>query len=476
MGTVIIWLSTKYIVDKRLFGFSKNLTTQAVTLGQFLLFGLNNALTLFIHRYNDDDKKRKLLLTLCFATPLVMVALFSAVYFGLRTWLLHHYQPEDVPLVDAYFAWLPIYTLFFVYMVLFEQYLGSQMKVAISSFMREIVVRLISIVVIVLYAVGTISFHTLVVATVLTYTLPLLIFYYLSLKTEKFGFSVQWHDMDSGEYREIVHFAWYHFLLTVSVILVGSMDVLLLPYYDHRGYSSVAVYSVAVFLISFLQMPSKALTPGSYTVMAKAFAEDDLPKARDLFERSSVNILIPTVLMAVIICANLNNAVAIINNGYADIVPLFQILLVGRVFDIATGMNDQVLSITNYYKFNFYLSLVLIVVLYGLIRFLVPHYGVVGAAWSTTSAYVVFNSVKYVFVWKKLDIQPFSKDTVVILASGAAAYAVAMMPPYCRNALVDTAVRSIAGLAVYAALLLRFKPSKDLVEYLATIKKNKRLF
>src|SRR5205085_205965 len=110
-----------------------------------------------------------------------------------------------------------------------------------------------------------------------------------------------------------------------------------------EGFVSVAVYTTAVFFISFLQMPLKALLPASFTVLAKAFADNDMEKARDIFNRASLNILIPSVGMAVLLCCNMNNAVAIIKNGYNEIVWVFLILFIGKMVDIATGMNDQVL-------------------------------------------------------------------------------------------------------------------------------------
>jgi hypothetical protein len=45
-----------------------------------------------------------------------------------------------------------------------------------------------------------------------------------------------------------------------------------------------------------------------------------------------------------------------------------------------------------------------------------------------------------------------------------------------KHAAYDATLRSALIVAVYAAMLLWLKPSPDLQEYMATIKKNKRLF
>ncbi len=397
---------------------------------------------------------------------------------------MHHFQPDDMHLMKEFFGWLPFYALLFLYQIILEQYLGSQMKVALAAFMREIVLRVINIILILLFAFQYINFHSFVIYTVLMYLVPVSIFLLISLRTKAFSFSLNLRIFSKAEYIDIIRFSWYHFLLNMVIILMGCMDLLLIPFYDHNGFAAVAVYKVAIFLVVLMQLPSKALLPASFTVLAKAFAEKDMAKVRDLFVRSSINILIPSLGVAIILCCNLNNAVAVIKNGYGEIIPVFLILFIGRFVDMATGMNDQVLSIANYYKFNFYLSLILTLVLFFLIRFLVPHYGMFGAAWASTFTIVIFNIAKYTFVLKKLGLQPFSKSTLLVLLAGLPALAAGYFFPYLFDSarhvyvhsFIDAGLRTLVIAIVYVLMLLLLKPSKDLREYLSQIKKNKRLF
>lgn len=483
LGALIIWLSTKYTTKQQL-GFTRNLTNYAVTFSQILLMGVNSTLTVYIHKYHNDSNKRKSLITLSLLIPAMMTAIFSITYFILKPWILRHFQMDDAPFMSRYFMWLPLFTFLFIYNVILEQFLGSQLKVAISAFMREVVLRAANIVVILLYGFGYIDFDSFVAATVLIYFIPVFIFLVLSFRVENFGFLLRLKYFSIDEYKEMAHFSWYHFLLSISILMIAYMDVLALPLYDHRGFSSVAVYAVAVFLISFMQLPAKALTPASFTVLTKAFTDNDMIKARDIFVRSSINILIPSFGMAALLCCNLSNAVTIIKNGYNEIIPVFLILFIGKLFDIATGMNDQALSIAKYYKFNFYLSLLLMAFLFFMLRFLIPHYGIYGAAWSTTVTVIIFNFIKFMFMWKKLDMQPFSKRTLLVIAAALPAFAAGYFFPhffdqahhiYVRT-FFDAALRSTAVIIVYLLMLVWLKPSPDLEEYIASVKKNKRLF
>lgn len=483
LGTLIIWLSTEFIA-KQSYGFTQNLTRDTIVFSQISILGLNSTMVVFIHKYGDKDIRRRLLLALCLLTPVVFALIGAIPFYFLRPWVLRHFQPDDIPFMQRYYMLLPFFTVLMTLQVLLEQYLGTQMRVAVAAFMREIVLRVLSIAIILLYAFNYVSFDFLVIGMVVVYLVPVLIYIFLAAKTAGFGFSLKISAFNKTEYKELANFSWYHFLLSLSITLMGYLDGIALPLYDHKGLSAVAVYGVAVFLISFMQIPSKAMMTPTITVLSQAMAANDRRKAKDIFERSSINVLLASLFMAVLIICNLENAVAVLKEGYSQIILIFIILFIGRFVDLSTGLNDAMLSITNYYKFSFYVSIVMIAILFTLIKILVPHYGVYGAAWSTTITLVVFNVCKYIFVWKKLDMQPFSGNTVLVLIIGTTAFTAGYFFPHLFSgmghkyisAVADVCLRSSIVVAVFLLMTYWLKPSADLREYIASIKKNKRLF
>lgn len=481
LGIIIMFLSTSFI-DKQALGFTRDLTIKALVLSQLCMLGLNSTMVVFIHKYTDVRKK--LLMTFAVAIPLLFAILATIPFYLLQPWILHHFQPADIPFIQRYYTLIPVFTALLILLVILEQYLGTQMRVAVSSFMKEVVLRLVNIAIIVLYAFGYVSLNFLIVSTVLIYLIPIVIYLIIASRIDGFGFSFKFNSFSKAEYKELVHFSWYHFLLSSSIILMAYLDTIALTLYDHDGLKSVAIYTTAVFFISFMQMPSKAMMTPTITVLAQAIASNDTAKAKDVFIRSSINVLLATTFMAVMIICNIDNALVLMNKGYAQVGLIFLILFVGRFVDLATGLNDAVLSITNYYKFSFYVSFVMIGILFLLIRTLVPIYGVYGAAWSSTITLILFNICKYVFVWKKLDMQPFSMNTILVLIAGAVTLAAGYyFPNFLKGqghmyiyTIADAAMRGGIIVAVYLAMLYWLKPSADLREYIASVKKNKRLF
>ncbi len=483
LGTLTIWLSTRYIARQPL-GFTGNLTYNSVLASQIAILGLNATLAVFIHNYPPGDARRKLLITLCLGLPVLLCLIAFGPFLLLKPWILRHFQQADQWYMARYYLLMPVYTLLFVVQILMEQYLGTQMKVAIAAFMREVVLRACIIVFILLFAGGYISFDAFVAASVLVYLVPIAIYLVIAYRTEGFGFSLDLKSISPKEYKELWHFSWFHFLLAMSINLMSYLDSVALPLYDHTGFVAVAVYRVPIFLVSFLQIPNKAILSPVVTVLSQAVAQNDNEKIKDVFARSSINILVATVFMAVIIICNLSNAIAILPPGYEQIGTIFLILFIGRIVDLSTGVNDAILSVTKHYKFSFYVSALLIVLLFGLIKWLVPAYGVYGAAWATSITLILFNIAKYLYVWKKLDMQPFSVNTLRVLLGGSVAIAAGYFFPHLLAGkghmyiftFIDVALRSTIIAVTYLLMLYWLKPSPDLSEYIASIKKNKRLF
>ncbi len=476
LGAALIFMSNYLVSDKQQLGFTRNLINQAAVSSQFLLLGLQGTLSVFIHRYPADDRRRKGLITICLVVPLVFIALASIVYLVFKEHAFSLFQPQDVPFIRRYFLWLPLFVLFFAYQGVLENYLTSQMKVAIASFLREVVLRLLNIVAIVLFWYGILTFDGLVAATVLIYAVPALCMLAFASRTRGFGLLFDLKVFSPAEYREIAHFSWYHALLGASMSLMGFADSLMVASLDPKGLSTVAVYSNAVFIISVLLIPNKAMNTASFPDLARAFKDNDMVRAKDVFVRSSTNILLASVAAILVVCCNLPNLVTVLPAGFEPITLLVLIMLVGRLIDIATGMNDSLIAVSPYYKFSFYMSTMLVVFMVSFNLALIPRYGAYGAAWGTSIAFVLYNIGKFVFVYRKMGIQPFSANTLRIAVCGISAFLPGYLLPFILNPYVDTVIRSVAIFAVYVAMLLWLKPSADLETYLVSIKKNKRLF
>lgn len=477
LGAVTILLSTKYLTKQEL-GFNRIILFQAIVASQFVMMGMSAVLNIFIHKYPPEDKRRAPLIAICFTIPFLITGFISVFYFIFKTQLIHflYNLPSDKIYGDRFFILLPICTLLYSVLILLEIYLSSQMKVAKSLFMREVVLRSCNILLIVLFIFHWINFDGLMYGTVLIHILPIIILYFFSKQTEGFAFSFQWNFFSKTEKKEILHFAWYHMLMGVTVSLMGLIDSLMIVPLDKDGMQTAGVYSIGVFIMSILVIPYRAMATASVPDLTKSYENGDLPRLKNLFQRGGINILIAATAMSVIVISNMPNAVKILGDGFSPLLGVVPVLVLGRWVDMATGLNNEVISISKYYKFNFRISLVLIGMMFLFLWLLIPRYGIYGAAWGATIALVLFNLSKFIFLWVKMQLQPFSRKSLGVIVSGAIAAAAVWFIPFMYHPIVDTIIRTGIMMIVYLIMLIILKPSVDLNDYLSSIRKNKRLF
>lgn len=477
LGAALQFILPKYL-SKEALGFSRNIINQGAVAQFIVLLGVHSVIITFIPRYKPKSVQRKVLLALGFIVPLAVSLLLCIPYFLLRDWAVGHYQVQDRALIYRYYALLPFLTLAWSYMSLMDSYLATQMKIAVSAFAREVLLRVFSFLLLILFATGRMTFDGFMIGSVLIHLIPVAVMIAIALRTKDFGFSLKWHAISRPEWKQAIHFGWYHLLAGAAFQLIGFMDSLMLAPLDRQGMASVAVYTIAVFIASFIAIPYRAMVASVAPVLNRAYIDKDMPRLHDFFHRSGINVTIAGIAMFVLVACNLQNMISLLpaGKGYEAAATLALILMIGRLADIFTGLNSELLSISSHYKFLFRISAVLLVMFVVLNRILIPRYSFYGAAWSATLSLLFFNVAKAVFVYRKFGLSPFSKNTLRAFLAGGLAAIAGYFLPHVGNAFTDMPVRSAAIIFVYGLSTFFLRPAEDLVAYFHSVRSKKRLF
>jgi O-antigen/teichoic acid export membrane protein len=465
-----------FVLSQVELGSYTNIIFTGVMLQLVAIMGTGPLIRVFIQRYEEGSEKRKVLITFSFAITAATSCILALLFHVFKPQIISLYQPADRPIISKYYYWLPVLVLLWGFITLLDNYLLAHIKVAVSAFTKEVVLRLFTFGLLVLMFYNIVGYDMFIAGSVLAHILPVLILFTIAARTGGFGFSVNWKAFSGKEYREFVHFAWYHLLLDLSISGMGYIDALMLGALDNGGMETLAVYRIAVFIATLMTIPYRAISTSSYAVLNEAYLASDIPKLNNLFYRSGINMLLAATGMFILIACNLDNAVRIFPKGYEAIKPVVLILMLGRWIDMATGLNNELISISKYYKFSFRISLLLLVLLILLNRILIPDWGIYGAAWGTTFALIAFNAGKVAFLWKKMHMHPFSKKSIVVVICGIAAGLVGYVIPFIYDELIDFIIRSAIIVIIYTSLLVIFRVSDDLNEYLSHIRANRKIY
>ena len=79
------------------------------------------------------------------------------------------------------------------------------------------------------------------------------------------------------------------------------------------------------------------------------------------------------------------------------------------------GITNSILFNSDSYKWILFFGVGVLGAAFYLNTIFIPEYGIVGAAIATFLSYALYNLAKYIFVYMKFQIQPFSIKTILIL-------------------------------------------------------------
>jgi O-antigen/teichoic acid export membrane protein len=101
---------------------------------------------------------------------------------------------------------------------------------------------------------------------------------------------------------------------------------------------------------------------------------------------------------------------------------VFFILMMGRIIDMYFGLNGVIFSTSKKYKIDLIFTLFLIGSVYFVNLWLIPDYGIVGAAISTSLAYLFYNLLRGFYIQHHYNLYPFQWVQLKLLFLGTCVY------------------------------------------------------
>ncbi len=185
----------------------------------------------------------------------------------------------------------------------------------------------------------------------------------------------------------------------------------MIPAYENIG--SNALYSVALFIATVLAVPSRAMLQIIYPITAKLMSENKHDELQDLYQKSAINLQVFGGLIMLGIFLNIKQIYHLIPVEYSGGIAVVFLIGLSKFYDVIQGNNNAIILNTKYYRWVLVFGLLLVVMMIGLNMIFIPIYGIVGAALATLISVIVYNSIKLWFVVKKMNLFPFTKNTLL---------------------------------------------------------------
>jgi len=447
------------VLETEQYGLTRLLISVSFMCTQFSTLGTKQSIIKFFPYFRDKEGNENGFLFLFMFINLAGFLVLLGVLAIFDEHILSLYADRSPLFIDYYFLLIPL-TFFILFFDILSNYARTLFATVFSSFLNEILLRVTIIISLIIFAVGLVDFKEFLYLFIGGYALKLLLLIGQLISLRRFSLLPKFDFLNPELLKKISTFSAYSFLGGVTTIIVGKIDILMLSAF--LSLESTAIYSIAFYVGSVIAIPSRAINKITFPVVSKAFKNADMQEVNIIYKKSSVNQLLVGSLIYIGVSANLQNLFMILPPDYRGGELVVLVIGAAFLFDMATGVNGSILLSSKYYRYNLYFNLILVVTAIAANYFLIPILGILGASIATASSILFYNSIKFFFVWRKLKLQPFTKETVYILILSAVLFGISYAVPTLQNMYVDLIIRSILIALVYSLISYSLELSEDL--------------
>lgn len=375
----------------------------ALLFAQFANLGTIYSTWRFFPFFRNVDRKHFGFLLANLLLVVIGITLFTGLIFFSKDAIVANYEKNSHLFVDYYYMVIPL-GISIVLFQLFENHMRGMHQNVLPVFLQDVVLRLLTTILLLAAFVNWINFQQFFLYYVLLHFLaPIYLFIYLIRKGE-LHFSFKSIQIPKRFQKIILSYSSFSYVNSLASIIVVSLDSLMIAKYN--GLSDTGVYTTTLLLISAVLFPYRSVIRVSSPLVSKQWKERNKAGMLDLYQKSSSIGLLLGVLGFLIVWLPIKEVFSFIP-GYEGGIWVFFFLMIGRVFDMYYGLNGVILSTSKKYKSDLLFTLMLIVCVYGFNLYLIPKYGIVGAAISTGLVYVFYNILRGVYISKVYDLKPF---------------------------------------------------------------------
>lgn len=448
-----IFLYTQFLTAEY-YGLVGVISSASALLMPLLAFGVPNTLVKYFSSFKDSEYGDSFLTMMLFLPLLAMLPVAGIAYFA--NTLIGEFISRENAIVKDYVWYIFLIGMALAYFEVFYAWSRVQMKSVFGNFMKEVFVRIgVAILLLGIYF-EWITVATFLKSLVVLYILRTIIMklYAFKLRFPKIRFNFPKNSKTILEYSALIILGG-----SVAVVLFEMDRVMINQFIKIEN---VAYYSVAIFMATAIAVPSRAMHQITYPLTAEILNRKDSEGLKQLYHKSALTLFIIAGLLFVLIMTNINDVYQLLDPAYSQGVIVVFLIGLTKVYDAVLGNNNAILYNSDYYKALLMIGVFVAISAVLLNLWLIPTYGLKGAAYASFLALLLYNSIKLVFVKIRFDIVPFTpelwKVLVLLCAIGTAFYFI-NLPFY---PIVNIAIKSTVVVGIYLWFLYNFKWSEDI--------------
>ena len=474
LGVGIGFFTTFFVVTKCLtqeeIGLTRVLVDAATLFAAFAQLGTNSSIIKFFP-YFADGKRNHGIFGWSVLLPLVGFTLVAAVLLLFRGEIAEVYS-ERAPLIRDYFYLLLPLTFFILYLTVFETNANVLMRITVPRLVREVGIRVMTLMCYLLYGYRVIGFEVFVVLFTCSYAAAMLLNLLYLMKLGHVSFRIDLKSVDRKVLSDMVRFSLFMtvIVLASNTYLVGSLFI-----GAKEGLALTGVYTIAFFIANVVDVPCRSLGAISRPVVAAAAKEDDWQEVSSIAKKVALHQFLASTVILLLIWINLDALFEVIPNGAEYKGGKWVVLILGlaRVVNGTCSISSDVLNYSKKYRMSLVFVLVLTTGMVMLNYWLVTVWSINGAAAAAVFAYLAYYTCLLTYNRARLGVSIFSSGELKVVAVIALGLAIdlgwrtavtPLLPDGLVWTLTDAALKTALVATAAAVAVYKLKISENVNE------------
>ena len=423
IGVLVGFITTFFIVTKYLtpeeVGLTRVLVDASILLSSLAQLGTSTSAMRYYPYFKDEKEKDHGFFGWSVIIPFVGFIVFTALFFVFKTPIENYFSQNSELFVDYIYFVIPM-AFFMMYLLVFETNSNLLMRIVVPKFIREVGIRLMTLIVYLLYAFDVINLDGMVVSLCLTYGIATLlnIIYLFTLK--KISFKIQPSYISKWLRKD---FIFYTLLLIISSLASNLVPVLNTFFVSGKlGLAVAGINTIAVYIANMVEIPYRSLAAISRPQISQSMKDNNVMEVNVLTQNVSLHQFMASSFIFFLIWINIDLLYTLIPNGnvYDEAKFVVFILAIVKIINTSLNVGATVLSYSKYYYYSLLFTIILTVSTIIMNIKLIPIWGIEGAAIASLISYLIYYTFLLTFVNWRVKVTPFSLKefyTLLIIVS-----------------------------------------------------------
>ena len=414
MGFIIGGLNTVFFYPGILGDTFQGIVTVLLSYSNLIMplmaMGVHYTIIKFFSVYEEKIEKDKFL-SIALILPLLVGIPVGFLWNSIQDFIVANFLSDENKDIESYTIVIYIVSICCAYFEVFYAWSKVHLKSVVGNFLKEFYNRAVVLILLLSVSFELITKSQFIFWLTGFYILRTLIMMYYAFKVyfPKFTLSLP------NNYKEIVSYSLFIIFAGSAGALILDIDKVMVT--GKEAFSAAAYYTVAVFIGSFIEAPSRALGQILQPLTSKSLNENDDAEVDSLYKKSSINLLVIGGLFFLLINCNIIELFKMMPKGYDQGVFAVLLISIAKMYNMFLGNNGHILSNSKYYRVTFPIGIgtALTVYFLNVLFYRKIDMSTDGLALATLITVFIFNTIKLLYVHFKMKMNPITKESGITL-------------------------------------------------------------